>query len=321
MAKAFDCQLHIVENAGFLRYPKCLFQTLFILLRTTSRVVFVQNPSMILATLVCLYKKLFQAIVIVDRHSTFKFKSEKGKRLSYAVYRILNSFTLKTADITIVTNKHLAGVVEKSGGTAYVLPDRIPEFREVKSRKLDGKFNVLFVCSYAKDEPVLEVLEAMRQPGNTGVHLYISGNHRKLATEIVEAAPENVIFTGFLSEEEYVSLLHSVDAVMVLTTAEHTLMCGCYEAVSASKPLITSDRYALREYFKGCIFVENNRDGISRGIAEVVKSHAHHSAHSKKLKESINRDWAIIFNGLEQEIKNRPGTRALKCVAERNATS
>ena len=66
-------------------------------------------------------------------------------------------------------------------------------------------------------------------------------------------------------------MLFSVDAVMVLSTAIHTMLCGCYEALGAEKPLITSNQIVLREYFSGAVFVENTTIGISNGIKEILK--------------------------------------------------
>ena len=83
-------------------------------------------------------------------------------------------------------------------------------------------------------------------------------------------APDNVTFTGFLSERDYVNLLFAADAVLALTTAESCMLCGCYEALAARKALLTSDTSALREYFDRALFVQSTPESIARGIREFV---------------------------------------------------
>jgi glycosyltransferase involved in cell wall biosynthesis len=79
-----------------------------------------------------------------------------------------------------------------------------------------------------------------------------------------------VKFTGFLPDEEYLGLLRGVQAIMVLTTNNHTMQRGACEAVSLGKPIITSDWPVLRSYFnKGTIHVDNSYHGIKEGILEM----------------------------------------------------
>ena len=71
-------------------------------------------------------------------------------------------------------------------------------------------FNVLFVCTFASDEPVEAVLEAARQLPE--VHFYVTGDRRKKPASFFETAPPNVIFTGFLDPNgRYLGLLRAAD--------------------------------------------------------------------------------------------------------------
>ena len=105
----------------------------------------------------------------------------------------------------------------------------------------------------------------------SGVHVYITGNYRKHDPGLPARAPGNVTFTGFLSEQDYVNLLFSADAVLALTTAQCTMLCACYEALAAGKALITSDSSVLREYFDRAIFVQNTPESIAQGIREFAE--------------------------------------------------
>ena len=97
------------------------------------------------------------------------------------------------------------------------------------------------------NEPIEEVLTAMLSLQEQNVFLYVSGNYKKLSKSVRNRAPSNFIFTEYyLPDEALVSLLYSVDMAMALTTAYFCVLCGCYEAVAAEKPLITSNKNVLR---------------------------------------------------------------------------
>ena len=53
LAKKINCELYIIEAKGVMRYPISIFKTLLIIFKTKSDVLFVQNPTMILATVAC----------------------------------------------------------------------------------------------------------------------------------------------------------------------------------------------------------------------------------------------------------------------------
>ena len=59
--------------------------------------------------------------------------------------------------------------------------------------------------------------------------------------------PPNVTLTGFLSDEAYGGLVCGADVVMTLTTRDHTMLRGAYEAIYQGTPVIVSDWPLLRE--------------------------------------------------------------------------
>jgi glycosyltransferase involved in cell wall biosynthesis len=202
-----------------------------------------------------------------------------------------------------VTNDFLANLVRQLKGKPFVLPDMIPRLMQTGAAQLKGKHNILLISSFGQDEPIKEVIEAIKHfEDKENVYLYITGNCKKLDELTYKAAPSNVVFTGFLEEQEFINILFSVDAVIVLTTADYTMLCGCYEAVSARKPLITSDKDVLREYFKGAIFVDNSAIGISNAICEVITNLDSHRERISKLKERLVSEWEERFVKLENQL-------------------
>lgn len=301
LSKKFGCELWIVEYVGFMRYPRSILKTVHLITSRKPDVLFVQNPSMILAGLACLCK-LFtpKMMVVVDRHTTFMLNRAYPNTPSVVLFKLLHRFTIRFADLTIVTNDFLADYVKQLRGRAFVLPDMIPNLSMTSEVKLKGEKNIVLISSFGNDEPIREVLDAMKGLERNDITLYITGNYRKLADTIIRSAPSNVIFTGFLKEEEFINTLFAADAVMALTTADHTMLCGCYEALAVGKPLVTSDKQVLRAYFDKAVFVTNSTDSILRAINQIIDNVDMYAAQISLLKKNLNKHWAERFAELEK---------------------
>ena len=299
LARKFDCDLHIIEYKGIMRYPVSILRTISILYRKRPDILFVQNPSMILAALACVCKYIFRYFLVVDRHTTFLLDRDYKNTSWVFVFKLLSRLTIQYADITIVTNSLLADMVKGFGGTPAILPDPIPKLEGTGQVKLKGRYKILMISSFAIDEPVMEVLTAMNDLIRNEVYLYVTGNYNKLDENMRGKAPSNVVFTGFLDDQDYVNMLFSCDAIMVLTTASACMLCGCYEAVSAEKPLITSDKDVLKEYFTDAVFVDNTASGISAGITEIIENIELHRERIKYLKERLITQWEESYLHLD----------------------
>ena len=133
----------------------------------------------------------------------------------------------------------------------------------------EPRFHVVFICTYSVDEPVAEVVEAARRLPN--IQFSFTGDPAYLPVEIRRRLPENVRLTGFLPDEEYLALLRGADAILSLTTEDHTMQRGGYEAVALEKPLVTSDWPLLRQVFaRGTVHADNSPDGIEVAIREIM---------------------------------------------------
>lgn len=311
LAASLDCELYMLEYTGSLRYLKCLVETLNIVRRAKPSILFVQNPSMILACFsTCFLKFFFRIPVIVDRHSNFFLTRNDRITFSEAIFHFLSYLSIRLADLTIVTNEELSHVVRILGGAPFVLTDKIPDFdvHKIVSCNLNQKdFSVFFITSFAKDEPLEEVLEASRRLEGKDIVFYISGNFSKLDSSIVDNIPSSVKLTGFLSDEDFINMLFSVDAVLVLTMVEYTLLCGCYEAVSAQKPLITTGTKVLKKVFPDAVFVENTAESIVDGIVKISKSIDSYTVKTRGMKGKIIKDWdnaKFELDKLVSEVEN-----------------
>lgn len=308
LAKSFECRLYIMDYSGLFRYPRAIFQTIRVIMKERPKVLFVQNPSMILAALACLIKGLTGMAVIVDRHTTFRLGKKKGGSFKVWLFMRLHYFTLRSADLTIVTNRYLADLVEEVHGRAAILPDKLPEFGGAAPVRLGCAKNIVLVSSFGEDEPFAQIVRAARRLEGSGICIHITGDFKRADPSIRDERIDSIRFTGFIPDEMYPAYLLSADAVMVLTTADHCMLCGCYEAVSLERPLITSRTRVLQDYFDGALFVENDGDKIYDAILEVVGNPERYASNIRDLKERVTRSWAVAFREIEEivaEIENR----------------
>ncbi len=242
-----------------IRYVVQALKTWHILGRGKPCIVLVQNPPIFGVIVAFLYAWLHNAEYVIDSH-TGAFVSPKW-RWSLWLHRFLSQSAL----LTIVHNKSQERIV-KPWGCRYCVLGFIPgDYPYGEDYPLKGQFNVAVISTFKSDEP-LDVLfdAAERLPG---VEFYITGNSKRSSPHLSAKKPQNCHLTGFLSYGQYIGLLRAADAVMDLTTRDHTLLMGGFEAVSVGTPLITSDWPILREYFsEGTVHIPNSAHGICEGV-------------------------------------------------------
>lgn len=310
LSKHFKCKLFVIQYKGWLRFPLSLLSTLKILIKEKATVVFVQNPSMLLAGIACLYGLLSRVPIIVDRHSNFLLTEKKRSYVYLMAFKIIHMFTIKYANLTIITNQFLAQKVKKIGGKPFILQDKIPTFANAHILDLKGKKNLFLISSFHLDEPIQEVIESMREFTGQDICLYISGNYNKLDKKVRENAPANIKFTGFLDEDEFINMLFSVDVIIVLTKIEYCMLCGCYEALAAGKPLLTSNKEVLKSYFYEAFFVDNTKETIVVGIKYLLKNLETYRKGTILMREKLKRDWVEKAMILEKKVQYMEEGRA-----------
>lgn len=277
------------------KYALGIYRTFATLLTARPQIVFCQNPSLILSCFLVIAKRLFRFRICVDAHNAGLFPAEGRSSILLELAYVVQRY----ADLSLVTNEALKLHVENNGGRAFVLPDRIPSIPVVSPRALTGRVNLLFICSYGADEPYEAVFEAARHL-QEDEFVYVTGNYAKRGIA-PGSLPPNVILTGYVSEDEYVRLLRSVDATIDLTTRDNCLVCGAYESVAVEKPMVLSDTLALRQYFNlGAVYAINNAEGIFCAIREVIDRQRELTLQVGKLKALRSAQWEDRLRDLEK---------------------
>ncbi len=348
LARSLGAELRLFLHGGWGRFPRCLADTALLLARRRRGLVFVQNPSMLLAAWAGALKGALGYTLVVDRHSNFGFLAGAGAGLKRRLSDLLSDYTLRKADLTLVTNSELAGYVERAGGRAFVLPDPFPdlsawrllaETSEAGSGGAAGSFGdaaagnagsagtgprppreILFVSSWAFDEPIEAALEACRRMRGEVV-IRITGRVPARYARLLRSAPDNFIATGFLSENDFLAAMAQCDAVMAVTGRQATLVCGGYEGAAMGKPLILGDSRALREYFDaGCVYTDGSAGDLEARIRELLADLPAYRAAIRAWHARRAGEWDGRLAALEGELDGlaAPGLLAARAArAER----
>jgi glycosyltransferase involved in cell wall biosynthesis len=295
ICRALDLELFEItsKRSRLLRYPLLFTRTVACLARTRPRVVFVQCPSVLLGVWAGLLKYVFGYTLVADLHN----EAVEPFNYSFPGYRRLLTWIGRMADVCLVTNEALKTVVEGRGGAAFVLPDRVPNLDRRSVAELGLDRYVVFICTYAPDEPYLEMLQAADLLGS--VPVYVTGDPRRLpaGTDV----PANVRLTGFLPESEYEDLLRGADVIVDLTRMENCLVCGAYEAVAVERPLVTSDTEALRRFFRrGTVYSTHTSRSLAASIALAIEHRTRLGDEMAILKQELSQAWTRQERGLRE---------------------
>lgn len=273
-------------SVPLVRYVPLIVRTVVQLLLVRPTQLFVQCPSVVLGLLAVALKKPFGYELVADLHNEAVDPFINRSRLYGRVIRLIHEH----ADLSIVSNASLSGIVEQSGGRAFVLPDGIPALSPAEPGRARTPSGVVFVCTFAPDEPFREVLEAARALEGTAT-VYVTG---RAPRELHGPLAPNVTLTGYLPDAEYEKLLRDADVIVDLTAMENCLVCGGYEAVALGKPLVTSDTTALREHFRrGTIFTRHDPRSIADAIGRALERRQVLAAEMLTLRPELESEWAI----------------------------
>ena len=260
------------SHRGLRRYLSLSRLTLKLLSNRRPRAVFLQNPSLILAVLVLVTRRLFGIErVIMDAHN------EAVTPFTHAYWPItmLTRFALKHADTTVVTNAALAGIVSATGGRPLILPDRLPT-PPVEGRRMSPRpvLSVMVVATFAADEPIADIAAAATQLGSA-FSFAITGNSKKCPPAIRDNLPPNVRLTGFLPEHDYWQLMAECHVVLDLTLKPDCLVCGAYEALALGKPMVLTGNAASIDLFgKFAVFPDDcSAPAIARALESLRSSY------------------------------------------------
>jgi glycosyltransferase involved in cell wall biosynthesis len=312
-----------------VKYPLLFYKTLHLLASERPTTIICQTPPIFCPLAAMFYaasnNKRKDIRIIIDAH-TASFE----KPWSLPPLKNITRWTIGNAMAVIVANAELQNVVYQNYGIMpLVLDDGVPQLdytsqeasqisisrgskydqqqhpplsmrppqlgpKELQDESARTKFAVAVISSFASDEPIEEVIGAAKILAETTT-FYVTGDPSRLPSRRLsdwKQTANNVIFTGFLNQRDYISLLKKVDAVMVLTNRHYNMLSGAHEALALEKPLITSDWPPLREYFSaGTTYVNNSVKGIVNAVKYVQLEKDQMKEEMRALKQQKLNEW------------------------------
>lgn len=278
------------NSLRIFKHPLFVLKTIREIYKGEIETLIVQNPSIILTLVACLLRRVRGYKLVVDTHNAgIQPEDDFLKKLDW-LYRYFQ----REANLTVVTNETLAGIVKNNGGIPFVMPDRLPNPKSVQKETLKGRRNLVYICTYGIDEPFIQVLDAAKELPKDYV-LYVTGNYNKAIGITERYKQENIVFTGYLDEDRYWRLLGSCDLVIDLTNRDNCLVCGAYEAVSVGTPLILSSKLELMKYFyRGCVYTDNSLPSIIKAVHEGINDLERLRTEINQLRDELQKCWEKI---------------------------
>lgn len=242
------------------RYIQSMWRTAKSLHYTRPEIVFFQNPSVVLGCWLIILQRIWP-------NYKFKLVGDFHNAAIQGPFTFLNRLIARECEMVIVSNDRLGQILVAWGADPFSLPDPLPELASLDSKGGDPTtFVVVFVCSWAADEPVENVLAAAEMLCDIpDVRIVVTGRPRQ--ERLAQRVPPNVILAGFLPEEEFHAALAEADVIMDLTTREDCMVCGGYEGLSLDKPLILSRNEPTVSWFGDAgVYCDNRARSIEQAI-------------------------------------------------------
>ena len=313
--------LEIVDDGGFAGWRRRVVQILRTaarLLSASEEVVFVQNPSLGLTVVACVIRRIKRFRLVVDAHNEgINPFNRQGQWV-----RLLTRWLIRSADVTIVTNEELAGVVNTAGGRAVVLPDPLPDLSRESAATSQSdrsqKASVFVIATYSADEPITEILSAAERFKDQ-IQFVFSGNPGRWKETEKRHLPPNVTLAGFLEERDFVRHIEQAICVVDLSMKPDCLVCGAYEALALGRPAVLTDSPSARRLFpNGFEFVDNTASSIADAIKKIAENPEYAAEAVVETRERYSRLWSEYCKEAHVVIFGQPGCWAKGCIDHDN---
>ena len=223
-------------------YLRQVANTVRAILGNKPKLVIAELPQGPLLLLLSILKFIFRFKLVVDVHTAFLIYDDWKEVLLNKPFTPL----LQSADLIIVHNSEIFKLLPKHLTKRAILVYDPPR-KLIKSQ--DESDYILLPASWRSDEPLEYILEEFLA-ANIKTPLVITGDYRRRGHiyQKYRNVPR-IVFTGYLSNEEYLTILSKARAVIVATTREYTLLSAGWEAIYAEKIAIVSETKTLKRLF------------------------------------------------------------------------
>ena len=239
------------------------------------------------------------ADVIDDHPGAFGAQGYRIGEMMLPIHRRL----VPSARLCLVTDQSWVDLVESWGGRGLVLHEAPGDWVPMEKRSTGGPPNVLFVCTFAPDEPATEVFAAAALLPE--VEFTVTGD---LARRPSGEPGPNVHLVGFLDRDAYRAAVEDADVVLALTTEPTSAMRAAFEAVWAERVLVVNDWPLLRDLFPDAVHVENTSRSIAEGVRRALDGHDRLAAAAATSRRLQLARWEAQISALRGALEDGPAT-------------
>ncbi len=304
MAKFLNLELHeiFIHSNPLFRHAGSALWTLWILIKYRPKVVFLQL-SFLLLLFTAIYKMLsFNKVVIVaDCHTKALRRKVDGKLNK--IFWPLKKFSFSKVDFSIVSNIGMEADIKNLHSNYFFIPDKIPE-NKINKIGNSQKYCVN-ISSFAVDEPVKEIFDLAELLNKENIKLYWTG---KVNENLIKDfnKPENLVFTGYMTFEEYYDLIGNANCLIALTTESDTLQSGAYEALSVEVPMVITDSKALKNYFDSAALYTNHKpEDLFEKVKYAIENRDRIISEIQSVKRKRNQEYSDLIEELEAQVNIR----------------
>lgn len=267
-ARVFGLTPHYLTPPGggplrkALFYPVALIRTLRLLRRERPGLIACMNLPAFLPLSAALYGVMTRTPVVMDFHSGGLTSPLWGR--FGPLYRMI----ARRAPFTLCHNRVDADQI-RSWGARVALTACLPVgLDRVTRRPAPTVPKILACCSFAPDEPIDLMFEAMRRAPE--ILFEVTGNYQKRGIS-ADQLPSNVTLLGHLPYEEYLDRMAGSTGVLTLSDRPHIMQMAIHEALALGVPVLTNRSATLEPVLERAgVFCDLTAEGVLEGARGLV---------------------------------------------------
>lgn len=285
-----------------LNYRKIRGNVLEIINEINPDVIHFHNP-IVLDFYFHIFHRLKHPVIYTSHGNDFKKRSNSWDKLVGFRKRTLLTSVDKITAVSNYTKENLR--INGVNKAAEVIPNGL-DFNNFETlnniqfkEKLSKAFTLMFPGGIKPNKGGLILLKAMEilNSKNLPIKLYCAGITTK--TFVEENKVENVIFTGFLQQKEYLSKLNNCDCLILLSKTEQ-FPISIIEAMALGKIIITTPVGGISEFClngRNGLYVKRDPNDVAEKILYLYKNPELRREISKNNRADVKKyDWNNIVD-------------------------
>lgn len=306
----------VPERHGFSRHVLGALATIVFLVRKRPQLVWFQF-SLVLGVILSVYASMRRAgrvQLVADLHT--KAMRRSGPAGVRRIVRLLKRIALQRCLAVLVTNSDNARYTERVlGARPLVLPDPLPQPPRTlrRSTSSDSHSDIVFICSFAADEPIWLMVEAANQFRGEA-RIVFTGNASGVRPSVRREIERVGRFTGFLPDADYWQLLRSARCIVVLSDEPACLPCGAYESIAVGRrPIVADDAHAREVFGDLAVYTQLAPVGLTGAIRETLISRfqPEESRFVATYEQQWSNHWQIVQKRLGNDARAGATPKAL----------